>query len=267
MWKWEVDQKKAKGVFVIVHGSGEYHARYKWVIQKLNELNYHVIMGDLPGQGTTEGPRGHIPTFNLYIDTLNSWLKEAEKYRLPTVLLGHSMGGLISTRTLMMKGLSHRPDVVILSSPCFGLYNSPPLSKKAVSLILNRLTPRLRFPTALEPGSGTRDPMMRARDESDALLIKKVSIRWYRELENSIRSVHEGIDAFPDIPLLIMQGGDDRIVDKYRVKEWFNNVDIGEKYYKEWEGLYHEVLNEPEKNHVLAHMIGFVTMHLNSRLE
>lgn len=263
MWKWEVDQKKAKGVFVIVHGSGEYHARYEWVIQKLNQLNYHVIMGDLPGQGTTTGPRGHVTSFDLYIETVNSWLAVAKEYQLPTVLLGHSMGGLISTRTLMKEGLSHRPDVVILSSPCFGLYNKTPLSKKAVSFMLNRITPSLRFPTALAPGSGTRDPVMRARDTKDTLLIKKVSIRWYRELENSIKFAHQSIDVFPDIPLLIMQGGDDRIVDKYRVKDWFNHVDISDKYYKEWEGLYHEVLNEPEKNHVLAHMLGFVTMQLN----
>ncbi|WP_280769999.1 alpha/beta hydrolase [Salipaludibacillus daqingensis] len=263
MWKWEVDHTKAKGVFVIVHGAGEYHARYKWIIEQLNRMDYHVIMGDLPGQGTTPGPRGHVPTFDLYIETVNKWLKEAKEYDLPTILFGHSMGGLISTRTLMKEDVNYLPDMVILSSPCFGLFNKTPFSKKTVSLMLNKVTPSLRFNSALEPGSGTRDPQMRARDEKDNLLIKKVSIRWYRELENSIKFAHQHVDTFPEIPLLVMQGGDDRIVSKFRVKEWFNRVDISDKYYKEWEGLYHEVLNEPEKSQVMAHMLGFVTMHVN----
>ncbi|PYZ93826.1 phospholipase [Salipaludibacillus keqinensis] len=263
MWKWEVDKKKAKGVFVIVHGAGEYHVRYKWVVEKLNQFDFHVIMGDLPGQGTTAGPRGHVPTFDLYINTVSSWLEEARRYDLPVILLGHSMGGLITTRTLMNLDERDLPTMVLLSSPCFGLYNKTPASKKAISYMLNRITPELRFPSNLAPGSGTRDPSMRTRDEQDELLIKKVSIRWYRELEKSIHRAHQEIDTFPEIPLLLMQGGDDRIVDKHSVKQWFDQVDLQDKYYKEWEGLYHEVLNEPEKREVLAHMLGFVTMHLN----
>ncbi|WP_416151567.1 alpha/beta fold hydrolase [Salipaludibacillus sp. HK11] len=263
MWKSEVEQHVAKGVFVIVHGAGEYHARYKWIIEKLNDFNYHVIIGDLPGQGTTTGPRGHVSTFHEYIDTVNGWLTEARTYHLPVVLLGHSMGGLISTRTLMEAHNSELPDVVILSSPCFGLFRKTPLNKKAVSYILNRVTPSLRFPSGLEPGSGTRDRVMRLRDKQDSLLIKNVSIRWYRELEKSMRYVHQQVDSFPEVPLLVMQAGVDRIVDRNSVQKWFDNVKLQDKYYKEWQGLYHEVLNEPEKHHVLAHMLGFVTMHLN----
>nr|WP_093054848.1 alpha/beta hydrolase [Salipaludibacillus aurantiacus] len=262
VWKREVDRNTARGVFVIIHGAGEYHVRYKWVAEKLNSFNFHVIFGDLPGQGTTEGPRGHITKFENYITEISAWVKEAESYNLPVILLGHSMGGLITTRALMEMKEQTLPDMVILSSPCFGLFTTPPLAKKAVSYLLNKVTPGLKFPSGLEPGSGTRDPYMRKRDESDNLLVKHVSIRWYRELEKAMTIARERTEEFPDVPLLLMQGGDDRIVDKYHAKEWFDKVNLSDKYYKEWEGLYHEVLNEPEKNRVLAHMLGFVFMHL-----
>ncbi|UJW58708.1 alpha/beta hydrolase [Bacillus sp. A116_S68] len=264
MWRWEATSKEAKGVFVVVHGAGEYHVRYKWITERLNEFGFHVILGDLPGQGTTEGRKGHVKSFNDYIKAVSGWLNEAKKYGLPVILLGHSMGGLISTRTLMEMREEKLPQMVILSSPCFGLFNKTPINKKILSLALNRVTPGLRFPSGLETGSGTRDPLMRERDATDHLLIKKVSVRWYRELDKAMKIAHDNTERFPELPLLVMQGGDDRIVDKFKVKEWFNQVDLKDKYYKEWEGLYHEVLNEPEKNHVLAHMLGFVTMNLHN---
>ncbi|QKS72128.1 lysophospholipase [Paenalkalicoccus suaedae] len=267
MFRFETTDKKPKGVFVVVHGAGEYHARYRFVVEKLNEFGYHVIMGDLPGQGTTQGPRGHITSFQQYIDTIRLWLSEARQFKLPVVLLGHSMGGLASTRTLMQLSEKELPDAVVLSSPCFGLYNKTPLNKRALVKILNKVAPGTLFPTNLEAGSGTRDKWMNDRDASDELMIKKVSVRWYRELTSSINYVHENTELFPEVPLYIMQGGTDKIVDKYSVKDWFNQVDVLDKHYKEWPNLYHEVLNEPERHLVFAHMMGFVTTQLAFRRE
>jgi len=173
------------------------------------------------------------------------------------------MGGLITIQTLMSVKDNELPNVVVLSSPCLGLANEPPFSKKIASNILNVIYPSLRFPSGVRTGSGTRDASMRARDLSDSLLIKRVSVRWYKELRFSITKAHLHAGDFPDVPLLVSQGGNDLIVKKESVVEWFNKLTVSDKYYKEWDGLYHEVLNEPEKEKVLAHMLGFVTIHLS----
>ncbi len=52
MWKWETE-KEAKGIVVIVHNMLEHTGRYAFVITKLRREGYHVIMGDLRGQGQT----------------------------------------------------------------------------------------------------------------------------------------------------------------------------------------------------------------------
>ena len=52
MWKWETE-KAPKGIVVIVHNILEHHGRYAWFITHLRRDGYHVIMGDLPGQGQT----------------------------------------------------------------------------------------------------------------------------------------------------------------------------------------------------------------------
>ncbi|TMW71800.1 alpha/beta fold hydrolase [Alteribacter natronophilus] len=263
MWIRETSEKEPKGVFVIVHGAGEYHVRYEWVVQQLNRSGYHVIIGDLPGQGTTTGRRGHVSEFPEYFRQVRPWLREARGYGLPVIQLGHSMGGLISLLVQNEIKPSLRPDILVLSSPCLGLANTPPIYKRAISRVLNQVWPTLSLPSGLEPGSGTRDEKMRARDRADASLVKKVSVRYYRELTASIRRAHEEASLFPDLPLFVMQGGDDRIVDKEEVKRWFNALDITDKAYREWPGYFHEVLNDPGKEEVLLQMLAFVTARLH----
>ncbi|SDO12667.1 alpha/beta hydrolase [Alkalicoccus daliensis] len=261
MWKWQAEGE-TKATVVIVHGAGEYHARYEWTVAQFRKLGFQVIMGDLPGQGTTEGPRGHVNSFQEYVHTVKKWITEAKKTKEPVILFGHSMGGLIAATTLQELKENELPDMAVLSSPCFGLIKKQPWAKQAAVNVLNRVAPRTMFPNGLEPGSGTRDPVMRARDLKDDLLIKRVSARWYKQLLLAIAKAHNFVQDIPNIPVYIAQGGDDRIVDKNAVKEWFNKLDVDEKYYKEWPDLFHEVLNEPEREEVVAHMAGFITTQL-----
>lgn len=261
MWKWEAEGQ-AKATVVLVHGAGEYHVRYEWLTAQLQQLGFQVIMGDLPGQGTTEGPRGHVDSFQEYILTVTAWIRKAKALGLPVILFGHSMGGLISSATLRNLPEEELPDMTVLSSPCFGLTKKQPLHKRAAVNVLNKVAPRTMFPNGLESGTGTRHPVMRERDAGDTLLIKRVSARWYKELLKAMNEAHQKVEEMPDIPIYVMQGGEDKIVDKQAVREWFNKLTVNEKFYKEWPGLYHEVMNEPERDEVLAHMAGFITAQL-----
>ncbi|MCT8137248.1 alpha/beta hydrolase [Anaerobacillus sp. CMMVII] len=257
MWVWECE--KAKGVFVVVHGANEYHVRYQWLIQKLIDEGYHVVMGDLPGQGKNPKSRGHIDSFQEYIDIIEKWYQRAEQYQLPIFMLGHSMGGLAVIQTMLQKKLS--VNGIILSSPCLGLVDPPSKLTHISAVILNKLIPKLRLPTNL--AQVTRCEAMLKRDETDLNIVKKVSVRWYFELTTAMKESHAKVTSFPNVPLLILQGGDDLIVDKIAVFRWFNQLLLTDKYYKEFPNLYHEVFNEPEKETVFHVAKGFIESHLN----
>jgi lysophospholipase len=259
MRKWEADE--AKGTIVIVHGAAEHHGRYKWLIEMFRSSGFHVVAGDLPGQGTTtRHRRGHIDSFDEYIETVESWVNEAKKFYLPIFLFGHSMGGLVVIRTLQEKRLPIRG--VILSSPCLGLMQSPSKSLDWLSRVLNYVHPKMRFPSGLSVELATRNEEVREMDKNDSLYVTKVSVRWYRELVKAIRIAHEKIADLPDLPLLLMQGGDDKIVDKTAVKSWFDQLSLSEKVYKEWPKLYHEIFNEPEREQVFLYAQTFLTLQL-----
>jgi lysophospholipase len=262
MWKWEADGN-AKAVIIIIHGAMEHHGRYKWLSQMWRSAGYHVIMGDLPGQGmTTRAFRGHIESFDDYLDEVRGWIDEAYRYSLPVFLLGHSMGGLVAIRLLQEEEFDLAG--VILSSPCLGLVTQPPRVLNALSHVLNVALPKFRIDAGITPEIATRNPDVREEDMNDSLYVTKVSVRWYRELVQAMKQAFEDIPHFQDVPLLVMQAGDDRIVDKKPVREWFNYNQCSEKLYKEWPGLYHEIFNEPEREDVFRYALGFVENRLKT---
>jgi len=258
MWKSEVENPRA--VFVVVHGAFEHHGRYKWLTEMWRANQMNVVLGDLPGQGTSSRRRGHIDSFDEYIETISKWVNEAAAYNLPIFLLGHSMGGLAVIRTLQEKQLPVK--AAILSSPCLGLTEPLPKGLEFASKALNILLPSLRLASHLEPNIATRNKEVMELDENDSLYVTKVSVRWYRELVKAMQNAVRNIERIPDIPMLLMQAGADKIVDKVVVKEWFDKLKVNEKLYKEWPNLYHEIFNEPERNEVFKYAKGFVEMQL-----
>jgi lysophospholipase len=262
MWKWEAEGD-AKAVIVMVHGAMEHHRRYGWLIEMWRTSGFHVIMADLPGQGmTTRSLRGHIDSFDEYIIEVKDWIQAAYRYELPVFLLGHSMGGLISIRLLQEEKLNLAG--VILSSPCLGLVHAPSRLLNALSHVLNVLYPSLRMNSGLTVQMATRNEDVREADSNDTLYVTKVSVRWYRELANAIKEAFENMENIQDVPMLLMQAGDDKIVNKMTVKEWFNNAPLSEKRFKEWQKCYHEIFNEPEREEVFEYAKDFVISQLKA---
>ena len=89
-------------------------------------------------------------------------------------------------------------------------------------------------------------------------------MRWYRELLEAIKEAFNDIPELDDVPYMLMQAGDDQIVDKRQVREWFNYTSSSEKFYKEWSGLYHELFSEPEREEVFSYAKYFVENRMRS---
>lgn len=246
MWKWMAERPIA--TIVIIHGACEYHGRYKWLIEMWRSSGYNVIMGDLPGLGTSTQAKGHIKSFREYLDEVTHWVEEAKKMELPLFLLGHSMGGLIAIT--WFKENQSPVKGIILSSPCLGLQVKVNKLLDIATMGLNKVLPVLRVDSGLRPEMATRNQAVIEADQNDSLYVTKVSVRWYRELIKAIEETEKPTDAYLHIPLLLMQAGNDKVVDKTRVIKWFNQLKCYNKTYREWEGLYHEIFNEPEREDV-----------------
>lgn len=104
---------------IVTHGVGEYALRHNYLRELFSE-SFNILFYDLRGHGESEGKRAYVDSFDDFCEDLKSVLNFLkEEYDCKSyALLGHSMGGLITSR-YMQKYVDKNfyPKKVFLSSP------------------------------------------------------------------------------------------------------------------------------------------------------
>ncbi|MHB1628653.1 MAG: alpha/beta hydrolase [Bacilli bacterium] len=243
----------------IVHGAGEHSGRYDYTRAVFAKHGMATVMGDLPGHGHSPGLRGHIDSFDEYVDAADSFLQAAaERYGdgVQHVLLGHSMGGLIAALAAARRN-APPPHALVLSSPCFGLAMKLPRGRRLMGSIMRKITPRLYQPNGINPQDVTRNQEIAAAYGVDRFVHKKVTLSWYFELLRGMDAATR-IGGQVRIPVSVWQAGADRLVDKAVSRKWYESVSWKQKSYREYEGYYHEIMNEPERDEVIGDIIKWI---------
>ncbi len=253
--------KELKGVLMIVHGLGEHSGRY------LNLVNYFVPAGfavygmDHAGHGKSEGPRKHIDRFEDFIDdiTIFYYMVRACHADKPVFLVGHSMGGLISAIFL----LDDRPGLhgAIFSGPSVQIPGDISPITVVIGKMLAVLMPKIRL-IHTDPEGLSRDPAVIQAYIDDPLVYKgKTTARLAAELLKTMQRVPREA-AKITLPILILQGGADRIVDPTGARMLHDAVGSADKHIIIYENLFHEIYNEPEHPQVLQDMAFWISSRM-----
>ncbi len=252
-----------RGVLLIIHGLAEHGGRYGETGNFFAEHGLAVYACDLRSHGLSPDPpkagRVHVDRFEDYYKDVRAMIGLASEAHagLPLFLLGHSMGGLICIRYVLdhPEGLSG----AIISSPALATHPEykPPLILRLLVSILSRLAPRLLVPSDLDTEAISRDPAVVKAYMDDPLVSSKVSARWYSEMMSSMKTAFKKAGTLR-LPLLLMQSGADRLVDPEAAGRWGAMAPPGLVDLHIWEGLYHEMFNEPEKDQVRARAIEWI---------
>ncbi len=239
----------------IVHGLGEHSERYNHVGAYFAERGYAVFAVDLRGHGRSPGKRGHINHFDEYLNDAQALVNYAHSQAptRPLFLLGHSMGGLIAL-TYAIK-YPQELAAVIASGPGLRARMKVPAWKTTLGNIMSGVFPSLSMPNGIDPNHISHDPEIVSAYISDPLNHNKVTARWYTEFTKAGEWALQNANKL-SIPALILQGGDDPIVDPSGAKAFFDGIRHNNKKHIEYPGLYHEILNEPEKLQVMDDISG-----------
>ncbi|ARJ50050.1 alpha/beta fold hydrolase [Staphylococcus lutrae] len=256
MWKWETEGE-AKGVVVIVHNMLEHTGRYAFVITHLKRNGYHVIMGDLPGQGqTSRMHKGQIEHFELYQERVLEWMEIAEAYHLPTFIIGVGLGGLICVNLLEKVNLD--VEGVVLISPLLAFQKNYKTRKHFLTSNVGDISKGAKFDLGIEPAHLTRHPEVLEEMENDPMMLKKVSYHWYKEIIRTMKETADHLDRLTPKPMCIMYGTEDKITDTTVTRELLQKLRFEEVYFKAWQDLEHEIHNEPEREAVMRYVLSFL---------
>ena len=251
---------KPKGLVVIAHGYAEHSGRYSALANDLAGHGYAVAALDHHGHGKSEGKAVSVRRFDDYVDDLRDYMNDVRpRYNVPTFLLGHSMGGLISLRYVTRE----QPDLAGLVVSATAASRPPDVSGATIFVgrILSRVAPDAGI-LALPLDKISRDPrVVKAYNDDPLVHARKMRARLGAEILDTIDLVAPAL-ADLKLPMLIIHGGDDVISVADNSRLIYERSGTADKTLEIYDGLWHEVFNEPERDKVLADLVGWLDQHV-----
>ena len=257
-WRCEAD---AKAVVLLVHGLGEHCARYEAVANVLTTANIAVCGFDLPGHGNSPGQAGFINSFDDFASAVMSFRQNVESWYpgKPIFLLGHSMGGLISSLVLLKNQKQFAG--CILSGPAIMSPLKPGAVQMAIINLLSTLVPKVGV-LQLDAAGVSRDDAVVEDYINDPLVHHgKVSARLVKELFTSMQEVQDKAETI-NTPMLLLHGGADSMAAPAGSEFLHQRISSGDKQLEIFDGLYHEIFNEPESPEIHAKLAAWITQRL-----
>lgn len=241
-----------RGVVLLVHGLGEHAGRYDELAQRLNSWGFAVRGYDQYGHGESGGVRGGLPSDNRLVEDLADVLSSTRKRMdagTPLILLGHSMGGLVAAR-LVALGLA-QVDGLVLSSPAF----DPGLNafQKLLLAVLPSIAPNLRVRNGLDPTWISHDPQVVQAYQHDKLVHDRISGRLARFIADGGAATLRAAPQW-QVPTLLLYAGTDKLVSPRGSAAFAQAAPARVVTAHCFEGLYHEIFNELEREPVYARL-------------
>jgi alpha-beta hydrolase superfamily lysophospholipase len=258
---WEPDDGDAvKAVLVIAHGGGEHSARYAWTAEQLVNAGFAVYALDHRGHGRSGGKRVMFERWDYVLDDLQTLIDRARNTYpgLPLFLFGHSLGGAISISYAVRRGDGLTG--LALSGAVASLGVASPVTRYAAK-VLSIVVPGLGV-FAVDATTLSKDPeVVRAYEQDPLVHHGKFPARTAAEIAGVV-------ERFPDdvvglrLPLLVMHGAGDEIAPPDGSVMVHARASSADKTLKLYDGLLHEILNEPERDQVVGDLISWLETHV-----
>ncbi|MEU8894417.1 lysophospholipase [Nocardia sp. NPDC048505] len=262
-WRAWLPDGQARAAIVLVHGVAEHSGRYAHVGTRLADAGFAVYALDHVGHGKSEGGKANIGSMSGSADNVEGMLDLAgrEQPGVPKFLLGHSMGSLIVLFLATRAPL--RVDGIVVSAPPLDIPVGNPL-QKLLAPALSRLTPNLGV-LGLDSSMISRDPAVVAAYDADPLVYRgKLPARTATEILLASELVKGRLDKLT-VPTLVLHGTADALAapsSSDLIERGAGSKDLTVLRY---DGLYHEVFNEPEQDKVLTDVVEWLEAHLTQQ--
>uniref|UniRef100_M4BKJ7 Serine aminopeptidase S33 domain-containing protein n=1 Tax=Hyaloperonospora arabidopsidis (strain Emoy2) TaxID=559515 RepID=M4BKJ7_HYAAE len=280
-----------RGVVLCLHRLGDHCRRNVNLYERLCREGFGVITYDLLNHGVSDldehKTRAHIGDFthlvedtndfitfakrSIYTDALRYWRKchyrhqegdpdNAPAPELPLIIAGTCFGSIVGIHTVLSG--QHKFHAAVWSSPTFGLVWNPLLwAESKLAKPLAAMMPKAKVVPAVQHELLSRDPNFLRRFKADPLTyVGMMTARTGHEILQAVVRLQEDArvmdprSTFCAVPTLFLGGSLDGISDQQAAIKFFGTMGNFDKEFKLFDGLYHLVCEEPEKENVFRYL-------------
>jgi alpha-beta hydrolase superfamily lysophospholipase len=258
-WQAWLPEDAPRAVVLIAHGAAEHGGRYDWVGHELVRHGYAAYAIDHRGHGRSSGARAYVDRLDNAVADLHqlSDLTGERHPQAPRFLLGHSMGGAIA----LAYAAHHQDELtgLVLSAPLAVLEANG--ASRAAGRVLSSVAPRLPI-YKIDGTTVSRDPaVVRAYDDDPLNHRGPLPARTIGELMSTTATMPERLPSLR-LPILTMYGTGDRLVAPTGSALVHERAGSADTTLLRYDGLYHELLNEPERDRVLGDVVEWIEARL-----
>ncbi|MES1184121.1 MAG: lysophospholipase [Myxococcales bacterium] len=258
---WRPDAR-ARGVVVIVPGFNSHSGYYGWAAERLVQNELAVYALDLRGRGKSAGERFYVEKFSDYVDDVATFVARAkvQEPNLPVFMLGHSAGGVVAC----MYALAHQAELEGLICESFAHQVPAPDFALAVLKGLAHVAPHAHV-LKLKNEDFSRDAKAVAAMNADPLIAGETQptqtvaemVRADERLKNEMGII--------TLPLLILHGTNDKATKPSGSQLFYERAGSKDKTLKLYEGHYHDLLNDTDKELVMNDIQAWLDARLSPR--
>jgi acylglycerol lipase len=249
----------ARAVLAVVPGFNSHSGHYQWLAEQLLERGVATYALDLRGRGKSEGERFFVESFDDYVSDVTDFMRvvKAREPSLPTFLLGHSAGGVVSC----LYALAHQQELAGLLCESFAFQVPAPDFALAVLKGLSHIVPHAHVLT-LHNRDFSRDAAVVAALDADPLIAGESQPT--QTVAAMVRADEKLAQSFGNItlPVLIMHGTADKATRPSGSQLFFEQTGSTDKTLKLYEGSFHDPLNDLDRALVLSDISAWLGAHV-----
>jgi acylglycerol lipase len=251
----------ARAVVVICHGFNAHSGQYQWVGEQFAAAGLAVYALDLRGRGRSDGERFYVEKFADYVSDVATViaLAKAREPGLSVYLLGHSAGGVVSC----IYTLERQSELAGLICESFAFQIPAPDFAIAALKGISHLAPHAHV-VKLKNEDFSRDPEVVRTMNADPLIANEVQpTRTAAEMARADDRLKREF-PFITLPVLILHGTLDKVTKPSGSQLFYDTAGSVDKTVKLYEGYYHDLLHDVDKEKVMADITGWINARLST---
>jgi len=249
----------ARGIMILIHGFNSHSGYFAWAAERFAANGFATYALDHRGRGKSEGERFYVDKFSDWLEDVDTLvgIARSETPGLPVYVLGHSVGGVIASSY----AFEHQAEIAGLICESFAFDVGLPQLVQLALEGASYLIPHLPL-YALKNEIFSRDPkVLEAMNHDPLIANEKQPAETAAEVLKAAARLKENMPKI-NIPVFIIHGTDDKAT-RYQGSQYFyDNVGSKDKMLKLYEGGYHDLLNDIDKEIVLADILEWVNQRV-----